>query len=100
MLDGDSLLIGAYRDDVSATDQGSIYEFGRAQSGWSQRAKWVSTDARKGDWLGLPIAVQGEHVVVGAIGSAGPTVFANPQDGAVVIFSGFNRLFQSGFETP
>ena len=100
MINGDTLLIGAYRDDVGAIDQGSVYEFARAQAGWSQRTKWVLDDARAGDLFGFPIIAQGDNVFVGAIGSAGPAPFGNPQEGSVYVFSCFNCLFQSGFETP
>lgn len=100
MINADTLLIGAYRDDAGAIDQGSVYEFARAQAGWSLRTKWVLNDACAGDLFGFPIIAQGDNVFVGAIGSAGPAPFGNRQEGSVYVFSCFDCLFQSGFETP
>ncbi|MDX2042758.1 MAG: putative Ig domain-containing protein [Acidobacteriota bacterium] len=69
-VDGDTIVIGAWRDDVGAnTDQGSAYVFSRNQGGesnWGQVAKLTATDGAASDRFGWAVAVDGDTIVVGA----------------------------------
>ncbi|MEZ5454615.1 MAG: FG-GAP repeat protein [Lysobacteraceae bacterium] len=52
-LDGDTVLVGTYRDDVGANiDQGSAYVFTRSDSSWTQQAKLTADDGAASDYFG------------------------------------------------
>jgi hypothetical protein len=63
-IDGDTLVVGATRDDDGGTDSGSAYVFTRGTGGWSERAKLAAGDAD--DAFGFSVAVAGDTIVVGA----------------------------------
>lgn len=62
----DTIVIGALYDDDSGLNSGSVYVFTRNESGWSQQAKLVASDAASGDWFGYGVSLSGNTVVVGA----------------------------------
>ncbi|MCW9058924.1 MAG: FG-GAP repeat protein [Gammaproteobacteria bacterium] len=78
--DGDTLVIGAYLEDSSATgiggDQaddsasaaGAVYIFTRSHNTWSQQAYLKASNAEAGDNFGfsLALSVEGNTLVVGA----------------------------------
>ncbi|QDU86505.1 hypothetical protein Pla163_36560 [Planctomycetes bacterium Pla163] len=78
-LDGDRLVVGAPRRDVSFFDEGAAYEFVRQGDGsWSQTDRFSALDGSTGDQFGAAIAMDGDLAVVGApgddpsgVGSAG-----------------------------
>jgi hypothetical protein len=66
-IDGETVVVGAFRDDVGAdADQGSAYVFVRSGASWSLQQKLTASDGAAVDWFGLPVAVSGETIVVGA----------------------------------
>jgi hypothetical protein len=68
-IDGDVVVAGAWADDDGGTQTGSAYVFDRPLGGWTdmiQTAKLTASDAEAGDHLGWSVAVDGDHVVVGA----------------------------------
>jgi hypothetical protein len=74
-LDGDTLVVGAYREASSAdggeTDNlasrtGAAYVFTRADSTWTQQAFLKASNAEVIDYFGYSVAVDGDTVVVGA----------------------------------
>ncbi|MGE0127290.1 MAG: putative Ig domain-containing protein [Blastocatellales bacterium] len=83
-LDGDTLVVGASRDDVGANaDQGAAYVFTRSGTLWTQQSKLIANDGGGSDNFGLAVALSGDTVVVGApSGSNG----ASPNQGAAYIF--------------
>ncbi len=88
-VDGDTMVVGAYRDDDSGSGSGSAYVFVRPAGGeWteaSQAAKLTVSDGARGDEFGISVSVEGNTVVVGANGAAGFTgsayVFVKPSTG-------------------
>ncbi len=85
-VDGDTLLVGARREDSGATgvngndgddtepSAGAAYVFHRSGSTWTQEAYIKATNASAGDLFGGSVAVRGELAVVGACGeSSGAT---------------------------
>ncbi len=64
-LDGDTLVVGARRDD---SETGSAYVFTRAGAVWTQRAKLLASDGEAFDALGFSVALAGDTIVAGAIG--------------------------------
>ncbi len=85
-LDGSMMAAGARRDSA---DSGSVYVFGRNQGGtdgWGQIAKLRASAAGAGDFYGVDVAVDGDHVMVGAdgdfnVGAQAGTVWVNRRDG-------------------
>jgi hypothetical protein len=79
-LSGDSMAVGAYREDSSATgvggdqgnndlpDSGAVYLYSRDAAAWTQSAyiKGASTD--NGDFFGHSVAFSGEVLSAGAPG--------------------------------
>ena len=75
-VDGDTVVVGAYREDDSHTgivsddtdsDPGAAYVFTGTSSGvWSETLKLKATDGLSGDKFGYSVAVAGKTVLVGA----------------------------------
>ena len=65
-LDGDIAVIGAYFDDDNGDFSGSAYVFRFDGSSWVFEHKLLAADGGPGDSFGLPVAISGETVVVGA----------------------------------
>ena len=96
-IDGDTVVVGASGDDDGGSSSGSVYVFVEPTDGWHQwdsgtdteAAKLVASDPAASDWFGHSVAVDGDTVVVGALGDdhssrfeAGSVyVFVEPTDG-------------------
>ncbi|WP_419931727.1 fibronectin type III domain-containing protein [Candidatus Poriferisodalis sp.] len=68
-IDGDTIVVGATRDDDGGWDSGSAYVFTKPAGGWasaSSSVKLTASDATAGDYLGLSVAIDGDTIVVGA----------------------------------
>ena len=65
-VDGDTLVVGAYRVDDG---QGAAYVFSRQSDGaWSQVAKLTASERSVGDQFGQSVSIDGDVIVVGAVG--------------------------------
>ncbi|MCP4420127.1 MAG: tandem-95 repeat protein [Chloroflexi bacterium] len=65
---GDTVIIGASRDDDNGNSSGSAYIFTRSGSTWSQQAKLTANDGAADDIFGISVAVSGDTAVIGAYG--------------------------------
>jgi hypothetical protein len=66
-LSGETALVGAPYDDIGATaDQGSVYEFGRSGTTWSQQGWQTVPGVGGGDQFGYAVALSGATSVAGA----------------------------------
>ena len=68
-VDGDTVVVGAYRDDDNGSNSGSAYVFVKPETGWtstSTAAKLTASDGDENDEFGHSVAVDGDMVVVGA----------------------------------
>ena len=65
-LDGDRLLIGAYRHDDRGIDAGAAYLFKRGEEGWQQQAKLTAQDGVDLAFFGFSVALAGETALIGA----------------------------------
>lgn len=85
-ISGDTVVIGASGDNV---DQGAAYIFEKPASGWAnatQTAKLTASDGRGGgfgigDTFGYSTAINGDTVVVGALGAEAAYVIEKPING-------------------
>ena len=66
--DGNTVIVGAYREDTTATDAGSAYIFTRSGTTWSQQAIIQSSDVQAGDYFGHSVSISsdGNTAIVGA----------------------------------
>jgi len=65
-INGDTAVVGAYRNDVNDTSSGSAYVFERTDSTWSQQSKLTPSDGAQDDFFGHSVSISGDTVVVGA----------------------------------
>ena len=65
-VDGDTMVVGAYKDVNDGVASGSVYVFTRQSGVWSEVAKLTASDGAAGDNFGESVAVDGDTVVVGA----------------------------------
>ena len=65
-LFGNTLVVGAPRDDDRGNDSGSVYVFTRSGSTWTQQAKLTAADGAEGDVFGISVAFSGDTIGVGA----------------------------------
>ena len=77
-LSGDTLAVGAYREDSNATgidgdendnslaDAGAVYVFIRNGTVWSQQAYIKASNTGSGDRFGISLALSGDTLAVGA----------------------------------
>jgi cyclophilin family peptidyl-prolyl cis-trans isomerase len=70
-ISGDCAVVGAWLNDASGANSGSAYVFYRNEGDtdyWEQQARLDAADATKGDRFGYSVSINGEYIVVGAIG--------------------------------
>ncbi len=67
-VDGNTAVVGAYKDDDAGADSGSAHVFTRSSSiaPWNWAAKLTADDAAANDEFGISVAVHGDTIVVGA----------------------------------
>ena len=91
-VSGDTVVVGASRDDDGGLGSGSAYVFVEPAGGWSgvlnQQAKLTASDAAASDFFGAFVSVDGGTVVVGSFldddggsGSGSAYVFERPGAG-------------------
>jgi hypothetical protein len=65
-LDGDTVLVGAYRADAAATDQGAAYAFVLHDSQHVEQQKLFAHDGAAQEFFGEAVALDGDTLAVGA----------------------------------
>lgn len=91
-ISGDTVVVGAYRDDDKGSVSGSVYVFVKPNTGWATtsafNAKLTASDGAANDYFGKSVAISGNTVVVGAYGdddngggSGSVYVFVKPDSG-------------------
>ncbi len=82
-LDGDTVLISAYKDQDDGLNSGSVYVFTRDGSGiWTQQAKLTASDGAAHKYFGGGISLDGDTALIGAYGSGYVYVFTRDGNGA------------------
>jgi len=77
-ISGDTLVVGSYSDDDACPadpncDSGSAYVFGKNHGGtnnWGQIKKLTPSDMAAGDGFGRSVWMEGENLLIGAVGVA------------------------------
>ena len=68
-LDGDTLVVGASRDDFGGIDSGLAYVYVRSGGAWAEQAKLIPAAVDADDEFGASVAVDGDVAVIGAPGA-------------------------------
>ncbi len=77
-LSGDTLIVGAWRDDDSGENSGSAYIYERNQGGrnnWGELQKLIASDGSDGDALGRDVSVSVSTALAGAFGDDSAYMF-------------------------
>ncbi|MCP4424409.1 MAG: hypothetical protein GY803_07960, partial [Chloroflexi bacterium] len=61
---GQTLLVGAYREDEAAADAGAAYYFTSDGTTWTEQAKLTPANGGPSDHFGIAVALYGNHLAV------------------------------------
>jgi len=65
-LDGDTVIIGANRDDDNGNRSGSAYVYTRSGNTWTQQAKLIASDGAEEERFGIDVALEGDTAMIGS----------------------------------
>ena len=65
-LFGETILVGARRNDDNGDESGAAYLFTRFESDWIQQAKLTAADGEAGAEFGRSVALSGDTAIIGA----------------------------------
>ena len=95
--DGNTIAVGAYRDDDKGSDSGSVYIFNRVNNNWSETKKIVLSNGTALDYFGydLELSGDGNTIIIGAYGD-NDDVSTNIEVGSAIIYEydGTDWLFK------
>ena len=95
--DGNTIAVGAYRDDDKGSDSGSVYIFNRINNNWSETKKIVLSNGTALDYFGydLELSGDGNTIIIGAYGD-NDDVSTNIEVGSAIIYEydGTDWLFK------
>ena len=66
-IDGDYVVIGAFRNDDNGNDSGSAYIFKNNGSNWVEETILKASDASSDDHFGRSVSISDEYVLIGAL---------------------------------
>ncbi len=69
-IDGDTAVVGAYRDDNFVRDAGAAYIYRFDGTSWNLHTKLFASDRAANDHFGKAVAIDGNTVVIGARGDS------------------------------
>ncbi|MBL9114250.1 MAG: FG-GAP repeat protein [Verrucomicrobiaceae bacterium] len=67
-IDGDTIIVGAEGTDQNGSSTGSAYVFTRSGVTWTQEAILTAANATNSDEFGHSVSIDGDTVIVGAVG--------------------------------
>ena len=85
-VEGDTVVVGAYRSHGNSADSGAAYVFKKPDPGWAtatETAKLSAHDGAAGDHFGYSVALDGDTVAVGATYGDGNST----ESGAAYVFT-------------
>lgn len=85
---GDTVAVGAYRDDDGGSDSGSAYIYTRSGTTWNQQAKLIASDGLTGDRFGWSVDIYDDTALIGAYydddnGARSGTAFVFTRSGTI-----------------
>jgi len=86
-IDGDAIVVGAYRHDDNGSWSGSAYVFRYDGSDWIEEAKLLASDGAPVDYFGFSVSIDGDAIVVGTyhdddIGNGSGSAYVFRYDGS------------------
>jgi cyclophilin family peptidyl-prolyl cis-trans isomerase len=78
-ISGDNAIVGAWLNDITATNAGAAYIFYRNEGGtnnWGLQFVLSPSDATLQDRFGWSVSINGEYAIIGAIGDAPYDVYS------------------------
>lgn len=81
-IDGETAVVGAWRDIIGGVIKGSAYVFVRSGIFWTFQQKLTASDGQDGDRFARSVGIDGETVIVGLE----PSVFLSSRPGSAYIF--------------
>ncbi|MCG3136945.1 MAG: hypothetical protein HJJLKODD_00783 [Phycisphaerae bacterium] len=78
-VNGNTMVVGAYQDDVTYSNSGTVYVFEKVVNQWEFRTQFQAAQPQSSENFGYSVAIQGNTIVVGAPGY-------NSSRGAVYVF--------------
>jgi len=96
-VDGDTAVVGAYRDDAPASglDSGAAYIFLFDGTEWIEQTKLTASDAEQFDRFGYAVAIRGDTIVVGANQDAAAATALNSGAAYIFLFDGTDWIEQT-----
>ena len=85
-IDQDNIVVGAYRNNTTASYAGAAYVFTMQAGGWvdgTETAKLLASDGTSSDYFGFSVDISGDNIVIGAYGDSQPYSFS----GSAYVFS-------------
>lgn len=64
-IDGDTIAVGARKDNTGGVDSGSVYIFENIGGTWTETKEILSTTTRRNTWFGYSVSLSGDTVAVG-----------------------------------
>jgi hypothetical protein len=110
-LDGDTLVVGAHKEDGSASgvnepsnenapNSGAAYVFLRSAETWSQQAYLKASNTDENDTFGLSVAISGDTLVVGSEWESSSSIgVGGNQDDNSTLAAGAAYVFSRSGET-
>lgn len=95
-VSGDTIAVGAYRDDGTSGDSGAVYVFVKNGDSWEEQGYLKADTIDAGDEFGQSVALDGDTLVVGAHYEDGSAIEVNGIDDDNVLFeeSGAAYIFE------
>lgn len=64
-IEGNTIVVGARKDDTGGTDSGSAYIFEKQGGVWVETAEILASNTRRNNFFGFSVDISGDTVVVG-----------------------------------
>lgn len=65
-VSGDYAVVGAHKDDIQDTNEGSAYVYWFNGVYWEEQQKLIASDGENLDWFGYSVAISDNFIMVGA----------------------------------
>ena len=95
-ISGDTIAIGAPRDDDNGRNSGSVYIFIRAGDGWSLLTKLAPRSTQVGSFFGLSLHLKQNRLIIGAPLTDARDI--NDDSGAIYIYEKMGNFWRLGID--
>ncbi|MCA9250516.1 MAG: right-handed parallel beta-helix repeat-containing protein [Phycisphaerae bacterium] len=93
-IEGETIVVGAYRTDATETDSGSVYIFEESAGSWTEVIQLRSAAPAFTAYFGYSVAISGDLVAIGARGDIANGI----KSGAAHVSKKFDGVWQPPFK--